>query len=442
MKKLYFILAVGFFAAANAFGIGLNKDPNNVSVQEVTGQGKNKDDAVKNGLYTAVSKARGVKVGSGRYEFGYAGASADVNNTSSGKKISFDAMSVEASGTTNTTEIGGLVKTYEILEEKKLDDGNIALKMKVWVYNLAPSDSKRIKIAIMPFKVMADTYKFTDTEVPAEKLSIILSQKVAVAMVETNKFSILDREYVIDFIREQHLLLASDAPLSEQAKLTETLGADYLLVGNISDAKLERKDETLAAAGGQTIQKYTARFVFNYRLIAGTTKQIAFADVVEKYLEQEDIRALSHEWNPEKWDPAEIRDGIVSLVANDVVRKILDHLSPIRVASVEGNQVIIDQGGSKIKEGMLLDVSSEGKELFDPDTKESIGKVEGFVAAIKVTKVSPNFSYCEVVNGDISKIAKGLVCRIRIVEKRNDTGAKPDVIKTKEGGVILPFDKK
>jgi hypothetical protein len=95
-----------------------------------------------------------------------------------------------------------------------------------------------------------------------------------------------------------------------------------------------------------------------------------------------------------------------------------------------------------MKEGMLLDVLSEGKDLFDQDTKESLGKVENFVATVKIKKVSQNISYCEVVEGDIAKITKGFICRIKAVEKRDDIGAKPDVIRTKEGGVVLPFDKK
>jgi len=439
MKKLYLALALVFFVLANTFA-GEPNEPNNVSICEVTGQGNDKDAAIKNALYMAVSQVRGVKVGSGNYEFGYAGADVDVNSQAGSKKIDFDAVKVQTSGTAYTTEIGGLVKTYQILEEKKLEDGATAMKLKVWVYNFTPAGSKRIKVAIMPFKIMANTYNFLDTEVPAEKLSIILSQKIAVAMVETNKFSILDREYIIDFAIEKHLLLASDAPLSEQAKLAETLGADYLMVGNISDAKLEKKDETLAAAGS-TVQKYRARFVFNYRLVAAATKEVIFAGVVDKYLENEDIRALSREWNSENWDPAEIRDGIAALVANDVAKEILDHLYPIKVVSVEDNQVIIDQGGSKIKEGMLLDVFSQKKELFDPDTKESLGKLETLVATIKITKLSRKFSYSEVTNGNISEIASGFICRIKDIEKE-DTGAKPDVTRTENGGVILPFDKK
>ena len=114
MKILYFALAMSMASVVNVFGA----EPNNFSVQEVIGQGKNRDDAIKNGLYNAVSQARGVKVGSGSYEFGFLGAGADINNTKGGKKIGFGAVSIETSGTAYTTEIGGLIKSYKILEER------------------------------------------------------------------------------------------------------------------------------------------------------------------------------------------------------------------------------------------------------------------------------------------------------------------------------------
>ena len=441
MKRLYLSVAFWIFAVGSVFA----GEPNsaaaekNASDYEVTGQGIDRDSAIKNALYIAVSQARGIKVGSGSYEYGYAGASVDVNSASSGRKVDFDAVKVATSGTAYTMEIAGLVKTYQIIEEKKTADG-VAVKLKAWIYNLAPGPSKRVKVAIMPFEVMASGYNIGPTQVPAEKLSAILSQKIAVAMVATNKFNVLDREYVVDFAREKHLLLASDAPLSEMAKLTETLGADYLMVGNISDARLEKKELDLAAAG-QKVEKWRSRFVFNYRLIAGTTKEIILAGIIDKYLENEEIRALSREWNSENWDFAEIRDGIAALVARDVVTNILDHLYPIKVAAVEGEQVIIDQGEGSIKEGMLLEVFSPGKELFDADTKESLGKIETPVATIKITKVAQKISSGQVIEGDRSKIEKGIVCRIKPV-KREELGAKPDIKTTETGGVILPFDKR
>ena len=438
MKALSAILVFSLLIAANLYA----GDSNDVVVKEVVGQGSNRNEAIKNALYIAVSQVRGVKVDSGSYEFGFSEAGADIDSRQAGKKkIEIDAVSVATSGTAYTTEIAGLVKTYEILEEKKIDDDTYEVKLRATVYNYAArGDVKRIKIALMPVKTLAGNYLFSNLAVPAATVSNLFSQRLAVGLTQTNKFAVLDRENIVDFAREKQMLLSDNTPLAEQAKLAATLGADYLLVGTISEAKLERRDRFLQATGN-TITEYKSRFVFNYRLITSSSRQVVFAGVAEKYLENEEIRALSNEWDPAEWDPAQIRDGVIGLAANEVVKTIIDRLYPIRVAAIqEDGTVVLNQGGDKIAEGTLLGVFTEGREIFDSDTKESLGKVENVVATIKINRVEPKMSFAQVVDGDASKISKGLACRIKKTTRQDTAGRKADVVRTKQGGVKLPFD--
>lgn len=438
MKALSAILVFSLLIAANLYA----GDSNDVVVKEVVGQGSNRNEAIKNALYIAVSQVRGVKVDSGNYEFGFSEAGADIDSRQAGKKkIEIDAVSVATSGTAYTTEIAGLVKTYEILEEKKIDDDTYEVKLRATVYNYAArGDVKRIKIALMPVKTLAGNYLFSNLAVPAATVSNLFSQRLAVGLTQTNKFAVLDRENIVDFAREKQMLLSDNTPLAEQAKLAATLGADYLLVGTISEAKLERRDRFLQATGN-TITEYKSRFVFNYRLITSSSRQVVFAGVAEKYLENEEIRALSNEWDPAEWDPAQIRDGVIGLAANEVVKTIIDRLYPIRVAAIqEDGTVVLSQGGDKIAEGTLLGVFTEGKEIFDSDTRESLGKVENVVATIKINRVEPKMSFAQVVDGDASKISKGLACRVKKTTRQDTAGRKADVVRTKQGGVKLPFD--
>lgn len=438
MKTLSAVLVFSLFLSANLYAA----DSNDVIVKEVVGQGSNRNEAIKNALYIAVSQVRGVKVDSGNYELGFSEAGVGIDSQQAGKKrIEFDAVSVEASGTAYTTEIAGLVKTYEILEEKKIDDNTYEVKLRAMVYSYAArGDVKRTKIALMPVKALSPSYSFWNLQTPAAVVSNLLVQRLAVALTQTNKFAVLDRENLIDFAREKQMLLSDNTPLEEQAKLAATLGADFLLVGTISEAKIERKDKFLQATGN-TITEYKSRFVFNYRLITSSSKQVVFAGIAEKYLENEELRALSNEWDPKEWDPAQIRDGVITLVANDVVKTIIDRLYPIKVAAIqEDGTVILNQGGEKIAVGTLLNVFTEGQEIFDTDTKESLGKVENLVATIRINRIEPKMSFAQVVTGEASKITKGLTCRIKQTTKKDTTGRKPDIGRTKQGGVKLPFD--
>jgi hypothetical protein len=210
MKTLSAILVFSLLIAANSYA----GDSNDVVVKEVVGQGSNRNEAIKNALYIAVSQVRGVKVDSGNYEFGFSEAGADIDSRQAGKKkIEIDAVSVATSGTAYTTEIAGLVKTYEILEEKKIDDDTYEVKLRAMVYNYAArGDVKRIKIALMPVKTLAEKYLFSNLAVPAATVSNLFSQRLAVGLTQTNKFAVLDRENIVDFAREKQMLLSDNTP--------------------------------------------------------------------------------------------------------------------------------------------------------------------------------------------------------------------------------------
>jgi hypothetical protein len=432
------------FVVALALPI-LKAEPNNVTVCDVNAQGKNREEAVKNALHMAVSQVRGVRVGSGSYRFGYAGATADVNGSkASGKTIDFDAVSIEASGTTSITTSGGLVKKYEVLEEKQAADG-VAIRVRAWVYNLADSEkSKRIKIAVMPVKTMPGRqYTFaafhTPQNLPAENLAAILAHNLTVSLVETNKFDVLDRDNMVDFAREAKMLLVFDASLSEQAKLVETMGGDFLLVSTIAEASVDC-EKGVYAATGQPRSEYVGRFVFNYSLIKSTTKQVENAGTVEIVMENEEFAPLMRKSDPTQWSGEEMRDRLVETAAYNAAKAISESIYPVKVVGIEKGQVVVDHAGTKLPVGTELGVFKCGKEFFDVDTKQSLGKSEDRVATLRIVKVSQKVSFADVIDGSIKDVAVGQICRAMQIAAQ-DHGRQSDIKRTGSGGVELPFDK-
>jgi len=464
MKKIVSIIALCLFAAAvvtagNAPGAEKNvagntagkrsvstplvkTEPNNAVIREVVGRGRNRDEAVKNALYRAVEQVRGVRVDSSNYEFGFRSSGVGVGDDGPGRRrIEFDSVDVATDGTVYTTEIGGLIRSYNVLDEKQIDPDTYEVTLQVAVYDYgARGRTGRVKIALMPAKTQQGNYNFLDQIISGDTLSSLFSQRLVAGLTQTNKFAVLDRESIVDFTREREMLFSFDAPLAEQAKLAETIGADYLLVGTISQAHIERFERYLRAAN-YTSRKFKARFNFDYRLVDSATKQGVLATTAQQYLEDEQVRELADEQNPAEWDSAQVRDAFISLVANDVIAAIIDRVYPIAVAAVQGDgQVILNQGGQRMKSGMLLDVYTRGKEIFDTDTGESLGRIESHVATIEIQKVTYTMSMAKLVAGDVSKVNIGSACRIQKQKRDLGVGTEPDVIKTKMGGVKLPFD--
>jgi hypothetical protein len=313
----------------------------------------------------------------------------------------------------------------------------------------------------MPIRTLAAFYQFGDISNPSIDTSRLFSQKLTSALTQTNKFDALDREYIMEAARERNLLLGYDAPLppdatpaeraeirkkidasvEEQEKLGQVLGVDYMLVGTINRAGIVRK-ETFSQAIGRTVSEYEADFSFEYRLIVAPTRQVKSADVLTIKLDKtEQLKPLVTKWRPQEMDYKEMMDNFIGMAANQLVEKIIDQLYPIRIASIQDGQVIINQGGSIIAVGQLLDVVSPGKELFDADTKESLGTTEMLVATIRIDKVMPKISYAKVVEGDLAKISEGLICRPRKTGAAAPIeGRKSEAEKSPTGGVKLPFD--
>jgi TolB-like protein len=411
-------------------------------VKEVQGQGPSKDDAIKNGLFQAVAQAKGIKVGSGDYSFGYRSASADINRTNTGKTVGFDAVSVQTSGTLQTTDIAGLVKTYEVIGEKKLDDGTYQVTLTVWIYNRVADKTSRTRFAIMPLRPEERLYSFINLTVPGEQLADKLAQKITTAITQTNKFAVLDRQHIQEYLHEQGVLFLT-APIEEQARIGQALGADYMLVGTITEANLRIKHSTSEAAEGVNFKEYRADFAFDYRVIVASSRQVKFSDSVRLRLETNDVKQLVTKWEPPDLDYRELVDNLVAKAAAEVINKLSDRLYPPRIASIEADgKVIIDQGGDRLVTGTLLDVFKADKQIADADTNEIIGSTEMLVATIRIDKVAPVLSYCSVVSGDASQLARGLICRTKSLPAGEPEGMKSNIERTPQGGVVLPFDKK
>jgi len=436
MKKTAIVFAAAILSASWVFAA----EPNNVSIYEVTGQGKSRDEAIKNGLVDAVSQARGTKVGSGSYTYGYAGAMADVNNVANHKKIDFDAISIQASGTSYTAQTGGLVKKYDVLEETKNDTG-VAVKLKVWVYGLSESEkSKRMKIAVMPIKAMLVLYQFGDFQTPGENLGVMLAHQLNVGLTQTNKFAVLDRDNVIDFAREAKMLLVFDAPIAEQAKLAETMGADYFLSSTITDASVIKTERGIAATG-QTVVEHEGRFGLNYSLVRSTTKEVVYAGVADVYMTGPQFRPGMIESNASLWKGEDLRNLLVGKVAEIVVGKVAEKLYPIKIAAIQDGKVILDQGQSRLYEGMVLEVLAGGDEVIDPDTKEPLGVAEQVLCTLQVVSARDKMTFANLVDGDIAKLAMGQICRIKCAGMKQEQGSTGYIKRTSNGSVKLPFDK-
>lgn len=435
MKKLYMLLLVVALVCPKVFSA-----PKTI-VRQTKGQGVTREQAINSALYQAVAQAKGIAVSSGRYNLGFQSTGMGFDTQDTRKSIEIDSVSVQTDGSTRLTDIAGWVKSYEVLDEQKIDDRTYEVTIKAWVYDYEdPEQTNRLKLAVMPIQTLYDSYGFGNYVPSGVEMSLKLSQQLSAGITGTNKFAVLDREYIDEFAQNRNILISDDSPIEEKARLGQVLGADYMLVGTISNAGLKIK-ERASRVIGRPIREYEVDYVFDYRLIVAPTRQVKLADTVNIALEEDQVKVLVKKWEPEDLDYREMVDNLTARVAKQVIDSIIDKLYPIRIASKNiVGQLVINQGGKRISKDSVLDVFVQGEEIIDVDTKESLGRTESQIATIRIEKVTPTMSYARVVKGDIDKISVGLICRLRKVEFEVPERAKSNIRRTPQGGVKLPFD--
>ena len=79
-------------------------------------------------------------------------------------------------------------------------------------------------------------------------------------------------------------------------------------------------------------------------------------------------------------------------IANRIVSGIVSRTFPVTVISREGNAVILSQGGQAVREGARYQLVAMGKEMFDPQTNQSLGRVESDCCEVVIDRVTPTMA--------------------------------------------------
>jgi curli biogenesis system outer membrane secretion channel CsgG len=415
---------------------------------EVTskGQGPSRDKAIENGLYLAVCKVQGVAVSSvittAKVRTGAFDVARDKETGS--KKISVEDVSANLAGTLAVSESRGLVKTYDIVEEKQINPDTYEVNLKVQVYDYqSPEDAKKLRLAVFPME-STDDHRFGTVTITGKRLGEQFSQYLNTILARNEKFTVLDRDTQAAILKEKRILMGPDAPVADKMRLGEALGADYMVVGTIPQAELTMTETDNPAIGGKS-QYFTAYMEVEYRLIVGPTRQIAASDQLRIKLVDAQVKALAEKWRSDDIDYNELEQKLVQQAARQMADMVGDYLYPVRVAAVkEGGVMILNQGGKRFAEGDVLEMGKLGADIIDPETGKSLGKDETGLGTIKITKVLARISYAVMTEGKATEAMVGNICRRASMENNAaitpDEGRSSEVRQTGTGGVQLPSD--
>jgi curli biogenesis system outer membrane secretion channel CsgG len=278
----------------------------------------------------------------------------------------------------------GAIRSYTLLSKEQRDGlWEVKVRAEIAKYK-AEKGSKRKSIAIMPVRLLDQSYLLGNNKLSAERVSKAINQGVTNALTQTRKFTVLDREYMEDSANIKAEISRGETPIEDMARLGQKLAADYMLVGTINNLRYVNAEKT-SKASGRTYYQTDGRTVLDFRLINVATQQAVVSNtVISKY-------------SASKTSASSLLSGLSSDLGKKISKIIHDQIYPMLIVSASSDQLVIGQGGNGIRVGDHYKVYKYGEKIYDPYTKEFMGRSEKYVGKIKITRVNPKQSYGTVI---------------------------------------------
>lgn len=248
-------------------------------------------------------------------------------------------------------------------------------------------------IGIVPFKspVQNNNAYYSRSSTSLE-YTIAIQDAVSDAFLKTKRFSLVEREKMDQLKSEKNLQKDEDFIDGQVIEQSKSLGAQYVVLGNISKANLETKQTNIPYAG--TTTSYVSEISFSIRIVDVSTGEIIASNSFSKTAKGKSAfeEALK-----------EIKPEIEIFIKENF--KVVVSIANVEEKNSNGDitKVLISGGSStgvsennQFKVFEVSELLVDGKKLM---RKKTIGK-------IVVAKVEDeNFSLCNVLEGgaDIAK---------------------------------------
>jgi TolB-like protein len=281
---------------------------------EATGSGPTQQQAIAEALLTAAQSVNGTRVSS-RVDM-----ASEVAVAVSDKGWSYQGKSSPVFSV--NTETSGSVSRFQVLSVSG-SGKNYKAKVRAYIskFKSGIADHHQQRMAVLPFQVVPSGFNLPNSGSPREFATEVADQ-IGTQLVNSHQLSLLSRDFIGEMAAENAFLNWDGAP-SEMARIGQKVGADYILVGRVSEAKTV---EGRSLYGMTSAERESIRL--SWRVIEVNTGKIAAAGSVNQ-LQRQNMGSLVSESVPA---------SVADLLANQVSHDVLVGLSLQAKGSVSGAQ--------------------------------------------------------------------------------------------------------
>ena len=218
-------------------------------------------------------------------------------------------------------------------------------------------------------------------------------------LVQGRRFAVLDRRSPEVYEREKELLQSADVDPAEAARVGKVMGADYLLYGTLDGLAVEeeRKEITLT---GERRKRVIGSVRVRFAVLAVATRQVKWSSSLElERIVAEDLR------------PEQVGEELLDELAIHIVDELTENIYPPAVAQVVASgRFVVNRGGNTVAAGDEFQVFAVGEPIVDPDTGESLGRIEDLVGIARIIEVKPKYSVAEMISAS-TDVSFGMLLR-------------------------------
>lgn len=352
---------------------------------EAVGSAATEHEAISSALANAVGMVNGVSIDSRQWMVAFQEA---IESNEGGSYV-FE----EASGLDIATLTKGTISSYEVVSTNSHAVGGFEARVRATVAIFQRGQSaNRKRIAVLPMH-WRDNYTIVGTKINPLAMAEVVEQAIVDELVDSRRFTVLDRRYLEQASGEMALIETGDVPVADLVRLGQTLAADYVLVGtleNVTGASSTRRMRTRDVE----VQDLNVNAQLSYRVIDPATKQVKFSRTESMVFGDHDLQTVGTSSTTE---PIVIAVGVGKLLGRTAGMMVTEAIYPIMVMAVTNSAVVLGQGGESMVVGTSLDLFRLGERMIDPYTKESIGRVEEWVGTVEITRATNKQSYARLV---------------------------------------------
>jgi curli biogenesis system outer membrane secretion channel CsgG len=246
---------------------------------------------------------------------------------------------------------GGLVGSYRVLEVRQ-EPPNTVVRIEAEVAVFRPTQDQaatRRRIAVSEFR---------DQQGRRTEFGTQLRDRLVAYLTQSRRFAVLDRANDAAYDREM-ALLAADAPIAERVRIRQFARGDL-----------------------------------DFQVIEIATRQVLHAGTINA-------------------GTAGNLTQILTRMSEELGRQVTQSIYPLRlIAMTNPEELIINQGGVTVQQGQRFRAMQLGEEMFDPHTRESLGRVEREAGIIQVYRVDDRLSYARLVSGALPPPGADVVLRL------------------------------